>query len=136
MIREIVKDQFFLAQKSLPATEEDRAVGQDLLDTLRANREGCVGLAANMIGVKKCIIAFTDGETETLLYNPVILKGSGPYVTQEGCLSLPGQRKARRWKKIRLQFQNESFQVRVKTYEGYTAQIIQHELDHCAGILI
>ncbi len=136
MICEIMKDPIFLSIKSQPATPEDVSVGQDLLDTLAAHREGCVGMAANMIGVHKQIIVFDNEGADLLMFNPLILKKEGPYDTEEGCLSLPGVRKIRRWQKIKVQYQNEQFQTRVKTFSGWTAQIIQHEIDHCQGILI
>ena len=136
MVREICKDVIFLAQKAGPAVPEDRETAADLLDTLAAHKAGCVGMAANMIGVCKQIIAFDNQGEYTVMYNPEILKKSGPYEAEEGCLSLPGTRKAKRWKSIKVQFQNEDFQLRVKTFTGWTAQIIQHEIDHCQGILI
>ena len=136
MVREICKDQFFLSQKCMPATPDDLPVAVDLLDTLQAHQEGCVGMAANMIGVQKRIIAFDCEGTYRLMLNPVIIKKSGSYETEEGCLSLPGTRKTRRWKSIKVQYQNEQFQTRLQTFTGWTAQIIQHEIDHCEGILI
>ena len=136
MIREIMKDTFFLSRKSVPATLEDLPVAQDLLDTLAAHREGCVGMAANMIGVSKRIIVFDNDGTDMVMFNPEIIKQSNPYETEEGCLSLPGTRKTKRWKSIKVQYQNEKFQTRFKTFTGWTAQIIQHEIDHCNGILI
>lgn len=136
MIREICKDEAFLAQKALPALPEDLPVGADLLDTLRHHREGCVGMAANMIGVNKRIIAVEAGEDYLVMYNPELLKASGPYHTEEGCLSLTGVRPVKRWQSIKVRWQNEKFQPRIKTFTGWTAQIIQHELDHCEGILI
>ena len=136
MIREIMKDTFFLSQKSTSATSEDLHVAQDLLDTLAAHRESCVGMAANMIGISKRIIVFDNDGTDMVMFNPEIIKQSDPYETEEGCLSLPGIRKAKRWKSIKVQYQNEKFQTRFKTYTGWTAQIIQHEIDHCNGVLI
>ena len=136
MVREIMRDEAFLAQRSEPATAEDLTVGQDLLDTLAAHRAGCVGMAANMIGVQKRIIVFDCEGEDMVMYNPEIVKRSGPYQTEEGCLSLRGVRPTRRWKSIKVQYQNERFQTRFKTYTGWTAQIIQHEIDHCNGILI
>ena len=136
MVREICKDQFFLSQKCMPATPDDLPVAVDLLDTLQAHQEGCVGIAANMIGVQKRIIAFDCEGTYRLMLNPVIIKKSGSYKAEEGCLSLPGIRKTRRWKSIKVQYQNEQFQTRLQTFTGWTAQIIQHEIDHCEGILI
>ena len=136
MIREIMKDTFFLSQKSMPATPDDLPVALDLLDTLAAHREGCVGMAANMIGVNKRIIVFDNNGTDMVMFNPEIIKHSDPYETEEGCLSLTGVRNAKRWKSIKVQYQNEAFQTRFKTFSGWTAQIIQHEIDHCNGILI
>ena len=136
MNKPIVKDPIFLAQKSRPAGAEDLPVAQDLLDTLEANREGCVGLAANMIGVLKNIIVFDNEGTAEVMLNPEIVKCAGQYETEEGCLSLTGVRKTKRWKTIKVRYQNLQLQTRLKTYQGYTAQIIQHEVDHCNGILI
>lgn len=136
MIQPIMKDPLFLGVKSQPATPEDVPVGQDLLDTLAAHREGCVGMAANMIGVRKRIIVFDNEGTAMVMFNPVILKSEGVYDTEEGCLSLPGIRKTKRFQKIKVQYQNAAFQTRIKTFTGWTAQIIQHEIDHCDGILI
>ncbi|MCI8442151.1 MAG: peptide deformylase [Provencibacterium sp.] len=136
MIREIVKDEAFLAQKSDPATEEDLPAARDLLDTLAANRERCVGMAANMIGVRKRIIVFEQEGNFQLLFNPEIVKKSGPYPAQEACLSLAGVRAARRYRSIKVRYQNERFRLRFKTFTGFVAQIIQHEIDHCEGILI
>ena len=136
MIQPVMHDPVFLAQKSAPATKEDLAVAQDLLDTLIAHKDGCVGMAANMIGVLKRIIVFEDGGKYTVLFNPEIVKCSEPYQTEEGCLSLPGVRETKRYKSIKVQYQNSEFQTRFKTYTGWTAQIIQHEIDHCNGILI
>lgn len=136
MVCEIMKDVFFLSQKSIPATPEDLSVAQDLLDTLDANKDGCVGMAANMIGVSKRIIVFENEGAYSVMFNPEIIKKSGPYETEEGCLSLTGVRKTKRWQSIKVQYQNEKFQTRLKTYTGWTAQIIQHEIDHCDGIVI
>ena len=136
MIQPIMKDPIFLGGKSEPATQADLQVSQDLLDTLAAHREGCVGMAANMIGVRKRIIVFDNEGTDMVMFNPVILKKEGQYDTEEGCLSLPGIRPTKRWNKIKLQYQNAAFQTRIKTFSGWTAQIIQHEIDHCDGILI
>ena len=136
MVRPIMKDPIFLAQPSAPATAEDLPVGQDLLDTLAAHADGCVGMAANMIGVNKRIIAFDNEGQYMVMFNPEIMKKSGPYDAEEGCLSLTGVRPAKRWKSIKVRWQNEKFQERVKTFTGWTAQIIQHEIDHCEGILI
>ena len=136
MIKPITKDPIFLAQKSAPATILDLPVAQDLKDTLEAHREGCVGMAANMIGVSKRIIIFDDHGSATVMFNPELVKCSGAYETEEGCLSLSGVRKTRRWRQIKVQYQNERFETRLKTYTGFTAQIIQHEIDHCNGVLI
>lgn len=136
MIRPIMKDPIFLAQKSAPATAEDLPVAQDLRDTLEAHRDGCVGMAANMIGVAKRIIIFDDNGSAAVMFNPEIVKCSGTYEAEEGCLSLPGTRKAKRYRSIKVRYQNEQFQTRLKTYTGFTAQIIQHEIDHLGGILI
>ena len=131
-----MRDVLFLGQKSIPATEEDLQVGRDLQDTLAANREACVGMAANMIGVNKRIIAFDNIGEYMVMFNPVIVKKSAPYDAEEGCLSLTGTRKTKRFQTIKVQWQNEQFQTRIKTFTGWTAQIIQHEIDHCEGILI
>jgi len=131
-----MKDPIFLAQKSAPATVMDLPVAQDLRDTLAAHRDGCVGMAANMIGVAKRIIIFDDNGSATVMFNPEIVKCSGPYEAEEGCLSLTGTRKAKRYRSIKVQYRNEKFETRLKTYTGFTAQIIQHEIDHCNGILI
>ena len=136
MIQEICKDEKFLAQKSEKATPEDAPVAADLLETLEAHKEGCVGMAANMIGVSKRIIAFDNEGTYMMMYNPEIVKKSGSYEAEEGCLSLSGTRRTRRWQSIKVQYQNEKFQTRLKTFTGWTAQIIQHEIDHCDGVLI
>lgn len=136
MIQPIMKDPIFLAQKSAPATKEDLQVAQDLLDTLTAHKDGCVGMAANMIGVSKRIIAFDNEGKYMVMFNPEIVKRSEPYEAEEGCLSLPGTRKAKRYRSIKVQYQNEQFQTRFKTFTDWTAQIIQHEIDHCNGVLI
>ena len=136
MIREICKDEAFLSQKADPATAEDIQVAADLLETLEHHREGCVGMAANMIGVNKRIIAFDNEGSYMAMFNPEIVKKSGPYDAEEGCLSLTGTRPAKRWQSIKVRWQNEKFQERLKTFTGWTAQIIQHEIDHCEGILI
>ena len=136
MIREICKDETFLVQKAAPATADDLATAQDLLDTLTAHKDGCVGMAANMIGVCKRIIAFDNEGTYMVMFNPVIIRQSGPYEAQEGCLSLTGVRKTKRFQTVKVQWQNEQFQTRLKTFTGWTAEIIQHEIDHCEGILI
>ena len=136
MIRDICKDEVFLAQKAEPATPDDRSVADDLLETLEHHKAGCVGMAANMIGVNKRIIAFDNEGAYMVMFNPEIIKKSGPYQTEEGCLSLTGTRPAKRWKSIKVRWQNEKFQERLKTFTGWTAQIIQHEIDHCEGIII
>ena len=136
MVRPIMKDQLFLSLRSAPATTEDLNIAQDLLDTLTANAEGCVGMAANMIGVAKRIIAFDNDGTYMVMFNPEIVKKEGLYSAEEGCLSLPGKRTAKRYRSIKVMYQNEAFQTRLKTFTGWTAQIIQHEIDHCNGILI
>ena len=136
MIREIMRDKAFLAQKAEPATQEDIPVAQDLLDTLEANKERCVGMAANMIGVNKRIIVFDNKGTYMVMFNPEIIKRAGPYQAEEGCLSLEGTRPAKRWQSIKVRYQNEKVQERFKTFTGWTAQIIQHEVDHCEGIII
>ena len=136
MIRDICKDEAFLAQKAEPATPEDLPIAADLLETLEHHKDGCVGMAANMIGVCKRIIAFDNEGAYMVMFNPVIIRQSGPYETQEGCLSLTGVRKTKRFQTIKVQWQNEKFQTRLKTFTGWTAEIIQHEIDHCEGILI
>ena len=136
MVREIMRDEVFLSQKAELATLEDLPVAQDLLDTLTAHKDGCVGMAANMIGVCKRIIVFDNEGKYTVMFNPEIIKKSGSYEAEEGCLSLTGIRKAKRWQSIKVQYQNEQFQIRFKTFTGWTAQIIQHEIDHCEGVLI
>ena len=136
MVREICRDTFFLSQKAAPAAADDLAAAQDLLDTLAAHRDGCVGMAANMIGVNKRIIAVDCDGAYLLMLNPMILKQSGAYETEEGCLSLSGTRKTKRYRSIKVQWQNEKLQTRIKTFTGWTAEIIQHEIDHCEGVLI
>lgn len=137
MEKELIHDPIFLAAKSQPADSGDADTARDLLDTLKAHKDSCVGMAANMIGVTKRIIAFENGPGYMVMYNPEIIKKSGPFNTEEACLSLlGGPRKTRRFKKIKVQYQNEDFETRVKSFEGFTAQIIQHEIDHCNGILI
>lgn len=137
MVRELMHDPIFLAQKSTPATMDDLEVARDLLDTLTFHKEGCVGMAANMIGVTKRIIVFDNEGSYMTMLNPVILKASEQYETEEGCLSLlGGPRKCKRYKKIKVQYQNLQLQTRLKTFTGWTAQIIQHEIDHCNGVLI
>ena len=136
MIRPINKDRFFLAQKSAPATAADLGTAQDLLDTLRAHRETCVGMAANMIGVARRIIVFADGDEYRLMLNPELVQKSGPFEAEEVCLSLTGTRKTTRYQRIRVRWQNERMQYRQKNYSGWTAQSIQHEIDHLNGIVI
>ena len=136
MFREIVHDPLFLSRPSAPATREDLAAAQDLMDTLRANRGTCVGMAANMIGVLRRIVAVDDGGKDLLLLNPEILRAQDPFEAEEGCLSLPGTRKVRRYGSIKVRYCNEKFQVRVRTFTGWTAQILQHEIDHCNGVLV
>ena len=136
MIKDIMKDPIFLAHKSAPATVADLSVAQDLRDTLAAHSGGCVGMAANMIGVLKRIIIFDDNGSFTVMFNPEIIKSAGLYEAEEGCLSLTGTRKVKRFRSIKVKFLNESFETRLKTYTGWTAEIIQHEIDHCNGILI
>ena len=136
MVCEICKDELFLARKAKPATPEDITVAENLLETLEYHKNGCVGMAANMIGVDKRIIAFDNDGSYMVMFNPEILQRSGPYQTEEGCLSLTGVRKTKRWKTINEKWQNEKFQQSIKNFSGWTAQIIQHEIDHCDGILI
>lgn len=136
MIRDICRDESFLAQKAEPAAADDLGTVQDLLDTLSGHRAGCVGMAANMIGVRKRIIVFDDTGTAKLMFNPEIVHASSEYSTEEGCLSLVGQRPCRRYRKIRVSYQDESFKTCQKSFSGFTAQIIQHEIDHCQGIII
>ncbi|MBU3100602.1 MULTISPECIES: peptide deformylase [Clostridium] len=136
MVKSIMKDIFFLNQKSEPATKADVQVIQDLLDTLKANKEGCVGMAANMIGVKKRIIVISMGDMNVPMINPVIVNKSGQYETEEGCLSLIGVRKTNRFKVIEVAYFDSGFKKRREKYSGWIAQIIQHEVDHCDGIVI
>ena len=136
MIRDICRDETFLAQRAERAGLEDLETARDLLDTLAAHKESCVGMAANMIGVNKRIIVFDNEGEYMVILNPVIVKQSGPYETEEGCLSLTGRRKTKRFQTIKVQWQNEKLQTRLKTFTGWTAEIIQHEIDHCDGILI
>ena len=137
MVRELIHDPVLLGIPSKPAGAEDLETARDLLDTLNAHRETCVGMAANMIGVHKRIIVFDNGGTAMLMLNPELLSASGPYDTEEGCLSLlGGPRKTKRFQKIKVRWQNDQLQTRIKTFTGWTAQIIQHEVDHCNGILI
>ena len=137
MIRELIHDPIFLARKSAPAEKGDLETARDLLDTLAAHRESCVGMAANMIGVCKRIIVFDNEGTPMLMLNPEIVKAGEEYETEEGCLSLlGGPRKTKRYRKIKVKYQTEKFETRLKSFSGWTAQIIQHEIDHCNGILI
>lgn len=136
MIKPIVKDVLFLGEKSEVATKEDMSVVNDLIDTLRANLDGCVGLAANMIGVKKRIIVFAVGSAIVPMINPVILKKEKSYVTEESCLSLTGFRETTRYETIEVEYFDKSFKKQRETFTGFVAQIIQHEVDHCNGIII
>ena len=136
MIKPIVRDVFFLGQKSEPATKDDRSIGQDLQDTLKANQDRCVGMAANMIGVKKRIIIVTIGFMNLVMYNPVIVGKDTPYETQEGCLSLDGVRKTTRYQNIEVEYLDSSWHNHRQKFSGWTAQIIQHEMDHLDGIII
>lgn len=137
MVQPLIHDPILLARASAPAEQEDLQTAQDLLDTLQAHQDTCVGMAANMIGVQKRIIVFADQGKNCVMLNPEIIKGEGPYETEEGCLSLlGGPRKTRRYEKIKVRYQTLDFKTRLKTYTGWTAQIIQHEVDHCNGILI
>jgi len=137
MVKQLEHDPILLGQRSQPATAEDLQIAQDLLDTLAANKDACVGMAANMIGARKRIIVFDNEGTYMTMFNPEILKMSGPYETEQRCLSLlGGPRPCKRYQTIKVRWQNEKFQTRIKTFAGWTAQIIQHEIDHCNGILI
>ncbi len=137
MVRPLMHDPIFLAKKSEPATADDLGVARDLMDTLLHHKETCVGMAANMIGVAKRIIAVNADGVSAIMFNPVILKATGEYRAEESCLSLlGGPRPAVRYQKIKVQYQNEQMQTRIKTFEGWVAQIIQHEIDHCNGVLI
>ena len=137
MVKELIHDPILLSIKSEVATKEDLQAAQDLLDTLTAHKDGCVGMAANMIGVHKRIIAFDNDGTYMVMFNPEIIKKSSPYDAEEGCLSLlGGPRKCKRYKTIKVQWQTAEFQTRIKTFTGFPAQIIQHEVDHCDGVLI
>lgn len=136
MIREICRDEAFLSQAAEAATQDDVQTASDLLETLEHHKSGCVGMAANMIGVNKRIIAFDNGGSYMVMFNPEIIKKSEPYTAEEGCLSLSGTRRTTRWRSIKVRWQNERFQERIKTFTGWTAQIIQHEIDHCSGIII
>ena len=136
MVREIMKDEAFLAEASEKATAEDADIARDLLETLEAHKAGCVGMAANMIGVRRPSVASRNEVSYMVMFTPQSVKKSGAYETEEGCLSLTGTRKTRRWQSIKVQYQNEKMQIRLKTFTGWTAQIIQHEIDHCNGIII
>ena len=137
MVRPLMTDTVFLAQKALPADAGDIAVADDLLDTLKAHEDGCVGMAANMIGVNKAIIVFDNDGTPCEMFNPVIVYRKGLYLAEEGCLSLLGApRKCRRYQTVKVRYTTPDMQTRIKTYTGFTAQIIQHEIDHCSGVLI
>ena len=136
MVRTVVRDTFFLSQTSEPAGRDDDEVVRDLLDTLQANRERCVGMAANMIGIKKRIFVVSAGEADLAMLNPVIIKKSMPYHTEEGCLSLEGSRKTRRYETIEVEYRDRDFKRCKQRFKGWTAQIIQHEIDHCDGIVI
>ena len=138
MVRPIMRDVLFLGRRAAPATKADLSVADDLLDTLRANAAGCVGMAANMIGVAKAIIAFRDDEKNTYreMFNPMLTMKMGEYETEEGCLSLTGLRKTKRYEVIRVRYETRDFKIKEEIFMGFTAQIIQHELDHLAGIII
>jgi len=136
MVREIVRDTFFLSQKCEKATKEDIEAADDLLDTLKANSGRCVGMAANMIGVKKCIIAVNDKGNYYVMFNPEIIKKDGAFDANEGCLSLDGMRKVKRYSRIKVRYCDKNFNVRIKNFSDFAAQIIQHEADHCNGVLI
>ena len=136
MVKPVIRDIIFLGRASSPATIDDLSVAYDLLDTLKANAGRCVGMAANMIGVGKRIIAFEYDGSYMVMLNPEIVKQSDPYAAEEGCLSLDGTRPAKRYRSIKVRYHNEAMQTRLKTFTGFTAQIIQHEIDHCNGIII
>ena len=136
MIKPIVKDILFLGQKSAPAVKADLPIAKDLQDTLNANRDRCVGMAANMIGVRKRIIIVNMGMINVVMFNPVITRKEGPYETEEGCLSLSGVRKTTRYKRITVEYLDSSWKKRRQEYSDWTAQIIQHECDHLEGIII
>jgi len=136
MVREICRDEAFLAQRAEIATAADLPAADDLLETLIDHKDECVGMAANMIRVNKRIIAFDNDGEYMLMFNPEIVKKSGLYQAEEGCLSLDGTRKTKRWKSVKVRYQNRDFQIRFKTFTGFPAQIIQHEIDHCEGIII
>ena len=136
MVRQIVRDTFLLSQKSTPAAPDDLPAVRDLADTLEANRERCVGMAANMIGVLRRFIAVADGDRILVMLNPEVLKASGPYRTEEGCLSLDGTRPVRRFRTVKVRWLDEEFHVKIRTFEGFTAEVIQHEMDHLDGIVV
>ncbi len=137
MIRELIHDEIFLSQKSEKATKADKTIAKDLLDTLQAHKEGCVGMAANMIGELKNIIAFDNGGKYMIMYNPVIIGTSGEYETEEGCLSyLSGPVKVKRYRSIQVEYEDERFKKCIKIFKDFTAQIIQHEIDHLKGVLV
>ncbi len=136
MIREIMHDPLFLGRKSAPAAAEDIPIARDLYDTLLANRKVCVGMAANMIGESRSIIVFFNGPLVMTMFNPEIVERSQEYEAEEGCLSLGGTRKTKRWRRIKVAYQDYQMRLRTGTFEGFTAQIIQHEIDHCSGVLI
>lgn len=136
MVRDIMHDTFFLQQKSIPATPFDKSVAMDLLDTLQAHADSCVGMAANMIGVAKCIIAVNVGPVNMVMFNPKIVRQKGPYTAKEGCLSLTGEREAQRYREIEVEFQDMDFRKKKMKFKAFPAQIIQHEVDHLQGILI
>lgn len=137
MIKELIHDPIFLAGRSEIATKDDLQTAYDLLDTLKFHSERCVGMAANMIGVKKRVIAFSDASSYVVMLNPEIVKKEGAYDTEESCLSLlGGPRACRRYRSIKVRYQTTDMKTRVKNYDGWTAQIIQHEIDHCDGVLI
>ena len=136
MVREIMKAPFFLGQKSEPATKEDVTIGRDLMDTLRAHRDGCVGMAANMIGIRKSVIIVNMGIMDMVMFNPRILSAKNPFETEEGCLSLTGVRKTTRYEEIEVEFRDMEWKLQRRAFTGWTAQIIQHEVDHCNGIVI
>ncbi len=136
MVREICKDEAFLSQKAQNATATDREIEQDLRDTLTAHADECVGMAANMIGINKRVIIFEEQGQYSVLFNPHIVKASGEFTTEEGCLSLTGKRFAKRYHSIKVAYQDDEMKPHFKTYTGFTAQIVQHELDHCEGVII
>lgn len=136
MIREIMHDEAFLSEKSSQATVMDLYLAADLKDTLKAHADSCVGMAANMIGIRKCAIIFDDGGTYRVMFNPEIIHAAGEYEALEGCLSLPGERHTKRFRRITVKYRDESFTEKVEKFRDFTAQIIQHEVDHTNGILI